>query len=164
LFCAALTFFCVSHFPGLTCLLCNDISIWSTCCGIPATRPCCIRVDVCVCVRTTYGGQLDRLDWKLGTRFWVFGQRSGPRADGPASCASKKMQQDHHRFMNYTGPRCEVTLPHRSLTSIYRFIGLSLRGQTRDLIRCQDNSAHFATGRHWTSRQSKCRWCGRGTG
>ena len=72
------------------------------------------------------------------------------------------MQKDHHRFLNYTGPRCEVNLLQRSPSFIYRFIGLGLRGQARDLIRCQDNSVGFATEHHWTSRQSKCRWLRQG--
>jgi hypothetical protein len=121
-------------------------------------------VFVCVCVRASSGGQLARLDWKVGTHFWVFGQRSGPRADDPAFCASKKMQQDHHRFLNSTGPRYEATLLQRSPIFIYRFIGLSLGGRARDLIRCLDNSVRFAAERNWTSRQPKCRWLRQGDG
>ena len=122
MFCAAVS---QRLFPGLTCLLRNNISIWSAAAFQPhGPRVYCICV--CVYVRTSFGVQLGRLDWKVGTHFWVFGQRSGPRVDDPAFCASKKTQQDHHRFLNYTGPRCEVTLLQRSPTFIYRFIGLGL--------------------------------------
>jgi hypothetical protein len=158
MFCAAL---CVSAaFPG------TDLPRLTFRFGVlqhSATGPACVLICVCVCVGTSFGGQLGGLDWKVGTHFWVFGQRSGPRADDPAFCTSKKMQQDHHRFLNYTGPRCEATLLQRSPTFIYRFIGLSLRGRARDLIRCQDNFVRL-TERHWTSRQSKRRWLRQGDG
>lgn len=121
-------------------------------------------VFVCVSIMCV-ADKLGRLDWKVGTHFCVFGQSSGPRADDPAFCASKKMQQDHawyhHRFLNHTGPGYGVTLLQRSPTFI---IGLSLGGQAQDLIRCQDNSVRFATERNWTRRQSKCWWLQQGDG
>ena len=66
MFCATRVRLPLRVFPGLTCLLLMKRKIFDLeCCSRPA------RIRVCACVRTGFGGLLDRPDWQLGTHFWL---------------------------------------------------------------------------------------------
>jgi hypothetical protein len=76
-------------------------------------RVCTVFVCAFVCVQVSADNSADRIGRLVPTfgssaRYPVLGLMIRP------SVPSKKMQQDHHRFLNYTGPRCEVTLLQRS--------------------------------------------------